>query len=174
MSNIIVEAQQYAQAAHKGVKRDWGDDDYIEHPTRVARRTGAHDIASKTTVCAAWLHDVPEDTEKTDADIRAAFGHPIADLVKELTNPSKGMKLGRAKRKQIDRDHLATVSREAQVIKLLDRIDNIKDLGQAPDDFKKLYAHESRLLADVIGHADLELKAELLEAIKKLEETTAK
>ena len=58
---------------------------------------------------------------------------------------------------------------EAKIIKLLDRIDNLQEMVEAPGNFRRKYCDESRLLADVIGDADPELKAELLEGIERLE-----
>ena len=52
---------------------------------------------------------------------------------------------------------------------LLDRIDNLQEMVDAPSNFRRKYGEESRLLADVIGDADPELKAELLDCVQKLE-----
>jgi hypothetical protein len=72
----------------------------------------------------------------------------------ELTNPSKLHKhLRRAERKAMDREHIANASRWAKVLKLLDRIDNIRDMRGCDDDFWKVYAAETRLLVDAI-HCD--------------------
>jgi (p)ppGpp synthase/HD superfamily hydrolase len=120
-------------------------------------------------VAAAFLHDVVEDTPHTLDEIVAEFGPEVARLVAELTSPSKGMKASRHERKRIDRDHLATASHEATVIKLLDRIDNLQEMVDAPSNFRRRYCEESRLLADVIGDADPDLKAELLDCVQKLE-----
>jgi len=122
-----------------------------------------HPHATEAMVAAAFLHDVVEDTSHPLDEILAEFGPDVARLVAELTNPSKGMTASRPQRKQLDREHLATVSREARLIKLLDRIDNLQEMADAPTAFRRQYCQESRLLAEVIGDADPALKAELLE-----------
>ena len=126
-----------------------------------------HPDATEVMVVAAFLHDVVEDTPHTLDDIAAEFGADVAGLVAELTNPSKGMTAPRQRRKQLDREHLAAVSREAQLIKLLDRIDNLREMADVPAAFRRQYCQESRLLAEVIGEADPSLKAELLECIER-------
>jgi len=95
--------------------------------------------------------------------------------VVELTNPSKGRKdLPRKDRKAMDRAHLATVSREAKVIKMLDRIDNLSDCDAAPRAFRGLYAMESAMLADVVGDADPRLESELRAAAAHYDPTMRK
>lgn len=130
-----------------------------------------HPEATEALVAAAYLHDVVEDTPHSLAEIEEHFGPEIARLVDELTEASVGMKLPRSVRIRIDREHYAQVSREAKILKLLDRIDNLESLYEAPHDFILLYCHESRLLAEVIGDADAELKAELLACADRLEES---
>jgi len=56
-----------------------------------------------------------------------------------------------------------------KIIKLLDRIDNLQEMAGAPGSFMRKYCEESRLLVEVIGDADPELKAELLDCIERLE-----
>ena len=120
-------------------------------------------------VAAAFLHDVVEDTPHTLDEVTAKFGPEVARLVDELTNPSKGSKASRGERKQQDREHLAQVSVEAKIIKLLDRIDNLHEMADAPSGFREKYCEESRLLVEVIGDADPDLKAEVLDGIERLE-----
>ena len=167
--NLILKAAALARQAHADQRRKYNDRPYIQHPARVAGRVAAHPQATEAMVAAAFLHDVVEDTPHTLDEVSAEFGTEVARLVAELTNPSKDSKAPRRERKQIDRDHLAVVSVEAKIIKLLDRIDNLQEMVEAPGNFRRKYCDESRLLADVIGDADPELKAELLEGIERLE-----
>lgn len=169
--NLILRAAAFARRAHEGQRRKYTARPYIEHPARVAGRVAAHPRATEAMVAAAFLHDVVEDTPHTLDEIEAEFGPVVSRLVGELTNPSKGSKAPRKARKQADLVHLATVSREAKIIKLLDRIDNLRDMMDAPDGFRHLYCAESRRLVAVIMDADLELADELLECVAELEGT---
>lgn len=166
---IILRAASLAREAHAGQKRKYTDAPFIVHPARVAGRVAVHPRATKAMVVAAFLHDVVEDTPYTLDDVSAAFGSEVAQLVGELTNPSKGTKVPRQERKRQDRKRLARISDEAKIIKLLDRIDNLHDMGNAPKGFRDKYCEESRLLVEVIGDADPELKAELLDTVERLE-----
>ena len=167
--NLILKAASFARCAHAEQRRKYNDRPYIQHPARVAGRVAAHPDATEVMVAAAFLHDVVEDTPHTLDEIVAEFGPDVARLVAELTSPSKGMKAPRHERKQIDRDHLVTVSREAKILKLLDRIDNLQEMAEAPGGFRRKYCEESRLLAEAIGDADPDLKAELLDCVARLE-----
>jgi (p)ppGpp synthase/HD superfamily hydrolase len=164
----ILQAAQFAAQAHAGQKRKYNDLPFIVHPARVGGRTAILEGVDEETVMAAYLHDVVEDTPVTLDEIRRQFGDRVAKLVRELTNPSKGIKAPRSDRKRMDREHLTGVSREAKRIKLLDRIDNLGDLAGAPLGFLKLYLEESRLLVEVIGDADDGLRQELAEKINQL------
>jgi (p)ppGpp synthase/HD superfamily hydrolase len=163
--NPILKAAQFAREAHGDQRRKYTGRPYIEHPARVAARVAIHPAGTETMVIAAWLHDVLEDTDIGLEVIANRFGEEVAQLVEELTNPSKGSPALRAERKAQDREHLARVSRPAKIIKLLDRIDNLRDMEGAPQKFLSLYLEESRLLAASIGNADAELVRELEDVI---------
>ncbi len=167
--NMILEAAVFARLAHAEQQRKFNHRPYIVHPARVAGRVAVHPRATENMVAAAFLHDVVEDTSRTLGDLSAAFGPEVVQLVDELTNPSKGSEAPRPERKQQDRTHLAQISVEAKIIKLFDCIDNLHDVVAAPDSFVRRFCKETRLLAEVIGDADLDLKAELLECIDRLE-----
>jgi (p)ppGpp synthase/HD superfamily hydrolase len=166
MENIILLAAKFAKEAHKGQVRKYTGRDYITHPARVAGLAAIHPLATVDMVVAAYLHDVLEDT---DADI-SIFTPGAQKLVREMTNPSKGSKAPRAVRKKQDRDHLAEISDQGKVLKLLDRGDNLREMDQADPKFLKLYLDESELLVEAIGDVDPELKQELLDLIKNMRE----
>ena len=71
-----------------------------------------------------------------------------------MTNPSKKSKASRAERKAQDREHLKIAPREAKIIKLADRIDNLTEIGAFPRDFQKLYVAESKLLLVALADTD--------------------
>ena len=153
---LIYQALNFAKHAHKGQFRKYTKQPYITHPIRVAAMVMERDL-SEHAIAAALLHDVVEDTDYTLENITGRFGTEIGKLVDDLTNKPKDKKLSREVRKKIDRDRLADVSVEAKIIKLLDRFDNLSDMGLADLEFRNKYATESMLLVDVIGNVDPEL-----------------
>lgn len=164
--NKIIQAAQFADLCHRGQFRKYTNEPYIIHPARVAGRFSIHKDATEDGVCASWLHDVIEDCSVKEKEIASLFGSDVAKLVSELTNKSKDLKLKRAERKQLDRDKLVSASHIARVIKLIDRIDNLKDMKGCEDDFLNLYKRESLLLVDVLLGTDPELERELIELAK--------
>jgi len=174
MDEFLKEVEAFVYAAHKGQRRKYTNEMYARHPMNVGAKVAERADSSETMIAAAMLHDVLEDTKITSKQLREKFGGIVSSLVLQLTNPSKNhTDLPRAKRKQMDRDFLRTVSREAKIIKMHDRLDNISDFGDALETdrgFVKLYLEESRLLADVLGDADEKLYHELMKEIEKQEE----
>ena len=167
--NKIIQAAQYATGVHAGQVRKYTGMPYICHPARVAARVATHPEATEVMVMAAFLHDTVEDTSVTFDDIRSLFGEPVTNLVTDLTDPCctgladvcKGKP--RAERKAIARGYLMAVCRKAKIIKMIDRIDNLRDMPLTPpNSYTKMYLEESLLLAKAIGGADLTLKAELV------------
>ena len=90
------------------------------------------------------------------------FGEKVASYVYELTNIPKEFRpdANRAERKRQDRERIATISREAKVVKLIDRIDNLREIDPN-EGFAQKYADESMLLVEVLEDADPVLATEL-------------
>jgi len=84
---IITKAFNFANAAHKGIKRRSGEP-YILHPLAVARIVVREIGLGSTSICSALLHDVVEDTDYTVEDIENLFGPKIAQIVDGLTKIS--------------------------------------------------------------------------------------
>jgi (p)ppGpp synthase/HD superfamily hydrolase len=170
MDDLILRAARFARDAHRGQRRKFGGGPYIAHPGRVAAQAMLLDDLAAEEVAAAWLHDVIEDCGVTAEDLRAAgFPDKTVELVVELTNPSKRRKdLGRAARKQLDRDHLRGVSREAKRLKMLDRIDNLQESSVADEAFRSLYVAESLLLVDCLKDVDPVLAERIYVEIERL------
>jgi (p)ppGpp synthase/HD superfamily hydrolase len=123
---------------------------------------------TEEVVAAAWLHDVIEDCDDYRKRMLANFPKHTVELVIGLTNPSKTRTdLKRAERKALDREHIAKGSYWVKVIKLIDRIDNIRDMGAADAGFRRLYGEESLKLLHAVealpsdGHL-FDLKNELM------------
>jgi (p)ppGpp synthase/HD superfamily hydrolase len=166
--SLILRAARFAEAAHRGVRRKYTDEPYINHPARVASRIAFLPDATEEMVAAAWLHDVIEDCGVDPFSLRE-FGPDVRGLVVELTNPSKAFPhLSRGERKRMDRDHARTMSRQAKQIKLADRADNIRGAANGPRDWAILYLSETAQLARVLSDADDSLHAELMDACKAL------
>ena len=87
---IITKAFNFARQAHKGVRRHSGEP-YIMHPLAVARIVCEEIGLGSTSICAALLHDVVEDTDYTVEDIQNLFGEKIARIVDGLTKISGGV-----------------------------------------------------------------------------------
>lgn len=128
---IIERAYRFAKAAHKGVRRRCGEP-YILHPIAVAQIVISELGLGSTSICAALLHDVVEDTEFTREDIEANFGPKIAAIVEGLTKISGGIFGDRASLQAENfRKLLLSMSTDIRVvlIKMADRLHNMRTLG---------------------------------------------
>jgi (p)ppGpp synthase/HD superfamily hydrolase len=162
----------FAQCAHRQQRRKYTDEPYITHCQSVAELIqeviGPDDEAM---LCAAALHDTVEDTAVTLGEIASAFGTDVAGLVSEVTDASRPEDGNRARRKQIDREHLAKSSSRGASIKLSDLIDNTSSIVKYDPDFARIYLREKMLLLPVLKHGHPELWAlaeSTLEEAKKV------
>ena len=128
---IIERAYQFARSAHAGVRRRSGEP-YIMHPIAVAKIASQEIGLGSTSICAALLHDVVEDTDFTVEDIRQHFGDKIARIVEGLTKISGGIFGDKASAQAENfRKLLLTMSEDIRVvlIKMADRLHNMRTLG---------------------------------------------
>ncbi len=129
--DIINKAFALANEAHKGVRRRSGEP-YILHPIAVARIISKEIGLGSTSICAALLHDVVEDTDYTVDDLRSMFGDKIAAIVDGVTKIPSGM-FGDNVSSQAEnfRKLLLTMSDDIRVIlvKIADRLHNMRTLG---------------------------------------------
>ena len=128
---IITKAFNFAKQAHKGVKRRSGEP-YIMHPIAVAKIACNEIGLGSTSICAALLHDVVEDTDYTVEDIENLFGPKIAQIVDGLTKISGGIFGDRASAQAENfKKLLLTMSDDIRVIlvKIADRLHNMRTLG---------------------------------------------
>ena len=127
---IITKAFNFARQAHKGVRRHSGEP-YIIHPLAVARIVCKEIGLGSTSICAALLHDVVEDTDYTIEDIKNLFGEKIANIVNGLTKISGGV-FGAQASEQAEnfKKLLLTMSEDIRVIliKIADRLHNMRTL----------------------------------------------
>lgn len=128
---IIDRAFQFARHAHRGARRSSGEP-YILHPIAVAKIVITELGLGSTSICAALLHDVVEDTEYTREDIEGNFGSKIASIVEGLTKISGGIFGDKASlQAQNFRKLLLSMSTDIRVvlIKMADRLHNMRTLG---------------------------------------------
>lgn len=133
-TDIITKAFNFARQAHKGVKRLSGEP-YIMHPIAVAQIASEEMGLGSTSICAALLHDVVEDTDYTTEDIENLFGSKIAQIVDGLTKISGGI-FGEHASSQAEnfKKLLLTMSDDIRVIliKICDRLHNMRTLSSQP------------------------------------------
>ena len=144
------EALQYATQAHAGQTRSGGEP-YITHPMRVAdhikQYKQSHNLDA--LISAAYLHDTVEDTDTTHEALHDLFGGLVASLVQELTSdPEQIKKVGKA---QYLAHKMAAMSSYALVIKLADRLDNVKDITTArTPQWRQKYKNETEHILNYI------------------------
>ena len=130
-TEIITKAFNFAKAAHRGVRRRSGEP-YILHPIAVAQVCCEEMGMGSTTICAALLHDVVEDTDYTRDDIANLFGEKIANIVEGVTKVSGGLLGNRASMQaETFKKILLTMSDDIRVIlvKIADRLHNMRTLS---------------------------------------------
>ena len=132
--DIITKAFNFAKQAHKGVRRLSGEP-YIMHPIAVAQIACEEVGLGSTSICAALLHDVVEDTDYTTEDLSNIFGPKIAQIVDGLTKISGGI-FGEQASAQAEnfKKLLLTMSEDIRVIliKICDRLHNMRTLESQP------------------------------------------
>ena len=132
--DIITKAFNFARQAHKGVRRLSGEP-YIMHPIAVAQIACEEVGLGSTSICAALLHDVVEDTDYTTEDLENIFGPKIAQIVDGLTKISGGI-FGEQASAQAEnfKKLLLTMSDDIRVIliKICDRLHNMRTLQSQP------------------------------------------
>ena len=127
---LITRAFNFARQAHKGVRRHSGEP-YIMHPIAVALIVSKEIGLGSTSICAALLHDVVEDTDYTVEDIKNLFGDKIAGIVNGLTKIAGGV-FGTHASEQAEnfKKLLLTMGEDIRVIliKIADRLHNMRTL----------------------------------------------
>lgn len=128
---LLLKALSFAAHKHKDQRRkDKATSPYINHPISLADIlcNEAH-ITDINVICGALLHDTVEDTETTLDELKHEFGEPIRKIVDEVTDNKK---LSKEKRKQHQIDHAANASKNAKLVKLADKISNLRDVANNP------------------------------------------
>jgi len=165
----VAKARAFAIAAHSaaGQVRKYTGEPYHVHPAEVAQIVTARG-GDQAQICAAWLHDVVEDTAVTNELIETEFGKDVAELVGWLTDVSKPEDGNRAERKAIDREHTAQAPKRAKFVKLADLSSNTKSIVEHDAKFAKVYLAEKRLLLEeALFDADPVLLAEVYRLLEE-------
>ena len=127
---VVLRAAAFAAERHRDQRRKGQDaSPYINHPLALANllsECGEHD---PTVLAAALLHDTVEDTGTTIEEIRQAFGAQVAAIVAEVTDDKS---LPKAERKRLQIEHAAHLSVPARLVKLADKICNLRDMNSSP------------------------------------------
>jgi GTP diphosphokinase / guanosine-3',5'-bis(diphosphate) 3'-diphosphatase len=151
---LLLRAYRYSEEAHRGQVRNSGDP-YITHSVEVAKILADLQLDS-ITVATGLLHDVIEDTKLTLADVQGAFGPEIAAIVDGLTKIAKLPSGGSTQERQVEsyRKLLLSIAKDARVIivKLADRLHNMRTLDWLPPEKRRRIAQETRDLYAPLAH----------------------
>jgi guanosine-3',5'-bis(diphosphate) 3'-pyrophosphohydrolase len=128
---LLLKALAFAAHKHRDQRRKDADaSPYINHPISLAdvlvNEGGVSDVE---VICAALLHDTVEDTATTHAELVDAFGARVARIVAEVTDDKQ---LAKAERKRLQVVRAPHISPEAKLVKLADKIANLRDVAQRP------------------------------------------
>ena len=150
---LVSKAFELAREAHKGVKRKSGEP-YILHPLAVARIVAEEIGLGSTGVAASLLHDVIEDTDYTYEDLEAIFGSKVASIVDGLTKLSGVFDKNQSAQAENFRKLLLTMVEDIRVIiiKLADRLHNMRTLGSMPEHKRLKIAGETLFMYAPLAH----------------------
>lgn len=155
------DAQMYARGCHDAHqhKRKYSGAPYWVHPEEVAALILRNaEFYTHEMIAAAYMHDLVEDASITWDQLNTQFGCTVADLVDEVSDKFSDHSYGnRATRKALELQRIATISPEAQTIKLADLISNTKDITKHDKEFAKVYLMEKKALMQVLTKGDKNL-----------------
>ena len=127
----IIKAAYFASVKHREQRRkDIEKTPYINHPLALANvlavECGVDDVE---VICGALLHDTIEDTGTTEEELLEAFGEQITRIVLEVTDDKN---LDKVARKEAQVSHAPHISDQAKLVKLADKISNLRDISASP------------------------------------------
>lgn len=159
-------ALTFAFKNYGDLKRKSGNIPYIVHPIRITsilRAAGFSEFEDEVIMISALFHDLIEDTDMTFEDISNQYGEKVASIVLELSKPENG-----------DKDDwlraFNKMSHQAQIIKMVDRIDNLSDMDVGSWSIKKRksYAEQAKIILETCGKAHSELALVLKSVIENI------
>ncbi|MBL8471288.1 MAG: bifunctional (p)ppGpp synthetase/guanosine-3',5'-bis(diphosphate) 3'-pyrophosphohydrolase [Rhodocyclaceae bacterium] len=127
----LIRALAFAAEKHRHQRRkDAQASPYINHPIQLAEVLAIEaGIEDERVLVAAVLHDTIEDTETTPAELERIFGQEVKNIVLEVTDDKA---LSKAARKQAQINHAPSLTRRAKLVKLADKICNLRDMANHP------------------------------------------
>lgn len=159
---LILKALAFAAHKHRDQRRkDLIASPYINHPIALANvLCNEGGITDENVLCTALLHDTVEDTETTPEELTELFGKAISGLVMELTDDKA---LPKAERKRLQIEHAAHASHQAKLVKLADKICNLRDIATSPPEGwdlarKREYFEWSKRVVDQIRGTNANLE----------------
>ncbi len=157
---LILRAAAFAAERHRDQRRKGSEAaPYINHPLALANLLATCGVDDPAVLAAALLHDTVEDTETTPEELADAFGADVAAIVVEVTDDKS---LPKAERKRMQVEHAAHLSDQAKLVKLADKVCNLRDLSHSPPDWplerKREYFDWAKAVVDQMRgtHARLE------------------
>ena len=128
---LLLKALAFAAHKHRDQRRkDAEASPYINHPIALADvLINEGGVTDTEVLCAALLHDTVEDTATTHEELANAFGSRIARIVAEVTDDQR---LSKAERKRLQIEHAPKISHEAKLVKLADKLVNLRDVAERP------------------------------------------
>ncbi len=128
---LLLKALAFAAHKHRDQRRkDAEASPYINHPIALANLlVNEGGVTDVEVLCAALLHDTVEDTATTPEELADAFGARVAGIVAEVTDDQR---LPKAERKRLQIEHAAGLTPEAKLVKLADKICNLRDVATRP------------------------------------------
>lgn len=128
---ILIKAVEFSAKKHKDQRRkDVDASPYVNHPIALARILSIEaNITDIDVICGALLHDTVEDTDTSFNELEREFGENITKIVRDVTDDKS---LEKAVRKQAQIDHAAHICDQAKMVKLADKISNLRDITASP------------------------------------------
>jgi guanosine-3',5'-bis(diphosphate) 3'-pyrophosphohydrolase len=125
---LVLDALAFAAYKHRDQRRkNLEASPYINHPIDLANVLwNEGGVGKPEVIAAALLHDTIEDTDTTPEELRERFGPKVAAIVAEVTDDKA---LAKTERKQLQVAHAPKLSREAKLVKLADKIANLRDMA---------------------------------------------
>ncbi len=168
---LMLRALSFAADKHRNQRRkDIQASPYINHPIDLANilvnEGGVNDVQ---VISGALLHDTVEDTDTKYDELVEHFGVDIADIVMEVTDDKS---LSKAERKQMQIERAANKSDQAKLVKLADKISNLRDIVKSPPadwsvERKQQYFDWAKQVIDGVRGVNIRLEVAFDEVYKK-------